>query len=155
MAGKKSKSQSALELQLGMTTTEQSDPAAAVLEYVELNVTIKEIDLQGGQADENETTTFASDAKEYEAGLSDGANVSLTGNWAQGSESHEEMMKAEDDKKNRAWRIKHRDGSTGRFIAFVKQYTYKASAGGTLAATFSLRVSGKVKWDEAPEGGGA
>ena len=30
-----------------------------------------------------------------------------------------------------------------------------AAAGGTLAATFSVRVSGKVKWDAAPEGGGA
>ncbi len=155
MAGKKSKSQSALELELGMTKVEATDPAASGLVYVELNVTIKDIDLQGGQADENETTTFASEAKEYEAGLSDGANVSLTGNWAQGSEAHEEIMKAEDDKKNRAWRIKHRDGSTGRFIGFVKQYTYKASAGGTLAATFAVRVSGKVKWDAAPAGGGA
>ncbi|MDT3750496.1 phage tail tube protein [Pseudomonas kurunegalensis] len=155
MAGKKSKSQTALELKLGMTKTEASDPAAADLVYVELGATIKDIDLQGGQTDENETTTFASEGKEYEGGLSDGATVALNGNWAQGSESHEEMMKAADDKRNRAWRIKHRDGSTGRFIAFVKQYTYKAAAGGTLAATFSLRVSGNVKWDPAPEGGGA
>lgn len=154
MAGKKSKSQTALELKLGMTKVEATDPTASGLEYVELGATIKDIDLQGGQADENETTTFASDAKEYEGGLSDGATVSFAGNWAQGAESHEEMMKAEDDKKNRAWRIQHRDGSTGRFIGFVKQYTYKAAAGGTLAATFSVRVSGKVKWDAAPAGGG-
>ena len=155
MAGKKSKSQTALELELGMTKTESADPTASGLTYVELNVVIKDIDLQDGQTDENETTTFASDAKEYEGGLSDSATVSLTGNWAQGSEAHEEIMKAKADKKTRAWQIKHRDGSTGRFLAFVKQYTYKASAGGVLAATFSLRVSGEVVWDAAPAGGGA
>lgn len=155
MAGKKSKSQSALELELGMTKVEANDPVAVNLTYVELGVTIKDIDLQGGQADENETTTFASEAKEYEGGLSDGATVALSGNWAQGAEAHEELMKAEDDKRNRAWRIQHRDGSTGRFVGFVKQYTYKAAAGGTLAATFSVRVSGKVQWDAAPVGGDA
>jgi hypothetical protein len=62
-------------------------------------------------------------------------------------------MKAKADAKLRAFRIKHKDGSTGKFLAFVKQYTYKAAAGGTLAATFSVRVSGAVVWDQA--GGGA
>ena len=155
MAGKKAASQSALGLDLGMTATAATDPVANDLVYVDLKATIKDIDLQDGQTDENEVTTFASDVKEYEAGLSDSANVTLSGNWAQGATAHTTMMAAKADGKTRAWRIKHANGSMGRFLAFVRQYTYKASAGGTLAATFTLRVSGAVVWDDAPAGGGA
>lgn len=150
MTAKKSKSQSALGLELGMTDTTQTNPAAADLTYVELGVIVKDIDLQDGQTDEHETTTFASDAKEYEGGLSDSANVTLAGNWAQTSPEHKAVMKAKDDAELRAFRIKHKDGSTGKFLGFVKQYTYKASAGGVLAATFMVRVSGKVVWSDAP-----
>jgi hypothetical protein len=150
MTAKKSKSQSALGLELGMTDTVQADPAAAGLEYIELNVVIKDIDLQDGQTDEHETTTFASDAKEYEGGLSDSANVTLSGNWAQTDPAHKALMKAKADAGLRAFQIKHKDGSTGKFLAFVKQYTYKASAGGVLAATFAVRVSGLVIWSDAP-----
>lgn len=154
MAEKKSKSQSALGLDLGMTDTVQADPAKADLVYVELNAVIKDIDLQDGQTDENETTTFASEVKEYEGGLSDSANVTLTGNWAQSAPAHAALMKAKADAQLRAFRIKHKDGSTGRYLGFVRQYTYKASAGGILAATFAVRVSGAVQWDPAVVGGG-
>jgi hypothetical protein len=153
MAEKKAASQSALGLDLGMTDTVQTDASALDLVYVALNTVIKDIDLQDGQTDENEVTTFASDVKEYEGGLSDSANVTLSGNWAQSAPAHISLMKAKADAKLRAFRIKHKDGSTGKFLAFVKQYTYKAAAGGTLAATFSVRVSGAVVWDQA--GGGA
>ncbi len=146
MSEKKSKSQSALGLQLGITDTVQTDLAAAGLEYVELNVIIKDIDLQDGQTDEHETTTFASDVKEYEGGLSDSANVTLAGNWAQTDPAHKTVMKAKGDAGLRAFQIKHKDGSTGKFLGFVKQYTYKAGAGGILAATFMVRVSGAVIW---------
>ncbi len=146
MSEKKSKSQSALGLQLGMTDTEQTDPAAPDLTYVELNPIIKGIDLQDGQTDEHETSTFASDVKEYEGGLSDSANVTFNGNWAQTSTEHKAMMKAKGDAALRAFQIKHKDGSTGKFLGFVKQYTYKADAGGILAATFMVRVSGAVIW---------
>lgn len=155
MAEKKAKSQSALGLDLGMTATVQTDAAAPDLVYVALNTVIKDIDLQDGQTDENEVTTFASDVKEYEGGLSDSANVTLTGNWAQSAPAHTELMKAKADAQLRAFRIKHKDGSMGKFLAFVRQYTYKASAGGILAATFALRVSGAVVWENAPAGGGA
>lgn len=150
MTAKKSKSQSALGLQLGMTDTVQTDPAAEGLVYVELNTIIKDIDLQDGQTDEHETSTFASDAKEYEGGLSDSANVTFNGNWAQTAPEHKALMKAKGDSALRAFQIKHRDGSTGKFLGFVKQYSYKAGAGGVLAATFSVRVSGAVVWADAP-----
>lgn len=147
---KKSQSQSAIGLELGMTDTPQTDPMADALVYVELNAVIKDTDLQDGQTDEHETTTFASKVKEYEGGLSDSANVTLAGNWAQHAPAHKALMKAKRDGKLRAWQIKHADGSTGKFLAFVKQYTYKASAGGVLAATFMLRCSGEVYWSDAP-----
>lgn len=155
MAGKKAKSQTALSLVLGMTAAVATDPTLASLEYIELDTIIKDIDLQDGQTDENEVTVFASTVKEYEGGLSDSANVTLTGNWAQGAAAHTALMTAKADAQLRAFRIKHKDGSLGRFLAFVRQYTYKASAGGTLAATFALRVSGAVEWTDAPAGGGA
>lgn len=155
MAGKKSESQSALGLDLGMTAAAATDPTAVNLVYVPLNAIVKDIDLQDGQTDENETTTFASDVKEYEGGLSDSANVTLSGNWAQNSAAHKALMAAKADGQLRAWRIKHKDGSTLRYLAFVRQYTYKAAAGGILAATFALRVSGAVAQDAAPVGGGA
>lgn len=148
--GKQAASQSALELDLGMTANAQTDPTKADLAYVELDVVVKDIDLQDGQTDENEVTTFASKTKEYEAGLSDAANVTLAANWAQGNNAHEALMAAKADGLTRAWRIKHKDGSMGRFLGFVRQYTYKAAAGGTIAATFMVRVSGAVKWDAAP-----
>lgn len=145
---KKSKSESAIGIALGMTDEAQTDPQAAGLVLIGLEAVIKDFDLQGGQKDENETTTLACDAKEFEAGLSDSGQVSMAGNWAQDDAGHAALMKAEDDGLLRAFEVKTKTGNRVRFLAFVKQYTYKASAGGTLAATFSLRISGKVYLDK-------
>lgn len=148
--GAAGKFESALGMTLGMTATKQLDATAPDLIYIDLGDVIKDLDMQGGQKDEHETTTLASQAKEYTGGLSDSGTLNLTGNFAPGAASHDAMMAAEADGDLRAFCATLKSGRRVRWLAFVKQYTWKAAAGGVLSATYQLKLSGRPIYDKAP-----
>lgn len=146
----KGKFESAQGMTLGMTATSQSSAVADGLAYVDLAVIVKDIDMQGGQKDEHETTTLASEAKEYTGGLSDSGTVTLNGNFVPGDAGHEALMAAEADGKTRAFRSVLKSGRRIRWLGFVKQYTWKAAAGGVLQGTFNVKLSGRPVYDLDP-----
>lgn len=66
---------------LHVSTTTTLDPSDAMLKWADLAVTIKQPQYQGGQSDELEVTTLASDAKEFTVGLADNGTFNMSGNW--------------------------------------------------------------------------
>lgn len=133
--------------QLSVSKTTTLDPSAAGLEYADLSVTIKQPQFQGGQSDEIEVTTLASEAKEYTVGLADNGTFSMSGNWKADDEAQTVLRTARDDGEPRAFKSVFKDGTSSTFLGLVTQFTWDAAPNGTVNGTFNVRITGKVAFD--------
>ena len=127
-----------------LTTINPKDPD---LEWADLSVTIKQPQFQGGQSDEIETTTLASEAKEFTAGLADNGTFSMAGNWKADDEAQTVLRTARDDGEPRAFQTVFKDGTASDFLGLVTQFTWDAAPNGTVNGTFNVRITGSVSFD--------
>lgn len=127
-----------------LTTLNPKDPD---LEWADLSVTIKQPQFQGGQSDEIETTTLASEAKEFTTGLADNGTFSMAGNWKADDEAQTVLRTARDDGEPRAFQTVFKDGTTSDFLGLVTQFTWDAAPNGTVNGTFNVRITGSVSFD--------
>lgn len=127
-----------------LTTINPKDPD---LEWADLSVTIKQPQFQGGQSDEIETTTLASEAKEFTTGLADNGTFSMAGNWKADDEAQTVLRTARDDGEPRAFTSVFKDGTSSSFLGLVTQFTWDAAPNGTVNGTFNVRITGAVSFD--------
>ncbi|MFN1268442.1 phage tail tube protein [Pseudomonas lundensis] len=127
-----------------LTTLNPKDPD---LEWADLSVTIKQPQFQGGQSDEIETTTLASEAKEFTTGLADNGTFSMAGNWKADDEAQTVLRTARDDGEPRAFQTVFKDGTASDFLGLVTQFTWDAAPNGTVNGTFNVRITGAVSFD--------
>ena len=127
-----------------LTTINPKDPD---LEWADLSVTIKQPQFQGGQSDEIETTTLASEAKEFTTGLADNGTFSMAGNWKADDEAQTVLRTARDDGEPRAFQTVFKDGTASGFLGLVTQFTWDAAPNGTVNGTFNVRITGSVSFD--------
>lgn len=127
-----------------LTTLNPKDPD---LEWADLSVTIKQPQFQGGQSDEIETTTLASEAKEFTTGLADNGTFSMAGNWKADDEAQIVLRTARDDGEPRAFQTVFKDGTASDFLGLVTQFTWDAAPNGTVNGTFNVRITGSVSFD--------
>ncbi|MCF6391583.1 hypothetical protein L2K20_32025 [Mycobacterium sp. MBM] len=127
-----------------LTTINPKDPD---LEWADLSVTIKQPQFQGGRSDEIETTTLASEAKEFTTGLADNGTFSMAGNWKADDEAQTVLRTARDDGEPRAFQTVFKDGTASDFLGLVTQFTWDAAPNGTVNGTFNVRITGSVSFD--------
>ena len=137
---------------LNVSTTATQDPGDPDLQYADLSVTIKQPQFQGGQSDEIETTTLASDAKEFTTGLADNGTFSMSGNWKADDTAQTVLRKARDDGLARAFHVTFKDSTTTEFLGLVTQFTWDAAPNSTVNGTFNVRITGSVRFG-VPTGG--
>ena len=125
------------------------NPADSGLQWADLSVTIKQPQFQGGQSDEIEVTTLASEAKEFTVGLADNGTFSMSGNWKADDEAQMVLRAARDDGNPRAFKAEFVDGSKSGFLGLVTQFTWDAAPNGTVNGTFNVRITGSVSFDIA------
>ncbi len=138
--------------QLSVSTTASTDPDDSELVYADLSVTIKQPQFQGGQSDEIETTTLASDAKEFTTGLADNGTFSMAGNWKADDPAQTVLRTARDDGQPRAFKVVFKDATSTVFLGFVTQFTWDAAPNSTVNGTFNVRITGAVNFG-VPTGG--
>lgn len=134
---------------LGVSKLTTLNPADSRLEWADLSVTIKQPQFQGGQSDEIEVTTLASEAKEFTVGLADNGTFSMSGNWKSDDEAQMVLRAARDDGNPRAFKAEFVDGSKSSFLGLVTQFTWDAAPNGTVNGTFNVRITGSVTFDIA------
>lgn len=113
-------------------------------DMISMDCISKEITYQGGTADEIETTTICSTAKEFRLGLEDPGTMSITGHWVQSHPAHAVIRQAARDKETRLIEVLFNDGSIFRALALVSQRAWSAAVSGVVSATFSFRLTGDV-----------
>ena len=136
--------------QLSVSTTTTTDPTDEDLQWADLSVTIKQPQFQGGQSDEIEVTTLASEAKEFTVGLADNGTFSMSGNWKADDAAQTVLRNARDDGEPRAFKSVFKDGTSSTFLGLVTQYTWDAAPNGTVNGTFNVRITGTVAFSNAP-----
>ena len=132
--------------QLKVSKLPTLNPKDPDLLWADLAVTIKQPQFQGGQSDEIEVTTLASEAKEYTVGLADNGTFSMSGNWKADDEAQTVLRDARDDGEPRAFKSTFKDGTGCTFLGLVTQYTWDAAPNGTVNGTFNVRITGSVKF---------
>ncbi|CRM53165.1 hypothetical protein [Pseudomonas sp. 31 R 17] len=133
--------------QVSVSKTSTTDPTDDTLEFADLSVTIKQPQFQGGQSDEIETTTLASDAKEFTTGLADNGTFSMSGNWKADDEAQTVLREARDDGEPRAFKVVFKDKTSSLFLGLVTQFTWDAAPNSTVNGTFNVRITGAVSFD--------
>lgn len=136
--------------QLSVSTTTTTDPTDEALQWADLSVTIKQPQFQGGQSDEIEVTTLASEAKEFTVGLADNGTFSMSGNWKADDAAQTVLRTARDDGEPRAFKSVFKDGTSSTFLGLVTQYTWDAAPNGTVNGTFNVRITGRVGFAVPP-----
>ena len=127
-----------------LTTLDPKDPT---LLWADLSVTIKQPQFQGGQSDEIEVSTLASEAKEFTTGLADNGTFTMSGNWKADDEAQTVLRTARDDGEPRAFTSVFKDGTSSSFLGLVTQFTWDAAPNGTVNGTFNVRITGAVSFD--------
>ena len=127
-----------------LTTLIPKDPA---LLWADLSVTIKQPQFQGGQSDEIEVSTLASEAKEFTTGLADNGTFTMSGNWKADDEAQTVLRTARDDGEPRAFSTAFKDGTSSDFLGLVTQFTWDAAPNGTVNGTFNVRITGAVSFN--------
>lgn len=110
----------------------------------------REIQYQGGTADEIEVTSICSSAKEFRTGLEDPGTLTVTGHWVQTNDAHKTIRTAAQDKKLRLIEVTFNDGSVFRALGTVQQRSWSAAVSGVVTATFTFRLSGATQEVDAP-----
>ncbi|AAL40285.1 putative gp11 [Burkholderia thailandensis USAMRU Malaysia  len=145
MAAERSKRTKAQGTKVEVSKMASTDLDAADLVFVDLSATGKQIQWQGGQSEEIDATTFASDEKESELGLPDPGEFSVDGNYQSNDEGQNILRAARATGEKYVFRVTFADKSQFLFVGMVRQYTWAASVNGLISATYSVRVSGAPK----------
>ena len=133
--------------QLKVSKLPTLNPKAPDLLWADLAVTIKQPQFQGGQSDEIEVSTLASEAKEFTTGLADNGTFTMSGNWKADDEAQTVLRTARDDGEPRAFQTVFKDGTASDFLGLVTQFTWDAAPNGTVNGTFNVRITGSVSFD--------
>lgn len=133
--------------QLKVSKLPTLNPKAPDLLWADLAVTIKQPQFQGGQSDEIEVSTLASEAKEFTTGLADNGTFTMSGNWKADGEAQTVLRTARDDGEPRAFTSVFKDGTSSSFLGLVTQFTWDAAPNGTVNGTFNVRITGAVSFD--------
>ena len=133
--------------QLKVSKLPTLNPKAPDLLWADLAVTIKQPQFQGGQSDEIEVSTLASEAKEFTTGLADNGTFTMSGNWKADDEAQTVLRTARDDGEPRAFTSVFKDGTSSSFLGLVTQFTWDAAPNGTVNGTFNVRITGAVSFD--------
>lgn len=133
-------------LSIGVTSSAQTElnpspmPALQLLDCVG-----RELSYQGGQATENDVTTFCSTAKEFRLGLEDSGNFTISGHWVQGNTAIAVLRAAAADKLARLFVVTFENGDTFKFLAYVAQRSWTAAVDGVVTGTWNLRLTGATE----------
>ncbi len=133
--------------QLKVSKLPTLNPKDPDLLWADLAVTIKQPQFQGGQSDEIEVSTLASEAKEFTTGLADNGTFTMSGNWKADDEAQTVLRTARDDGEPRAFTSVFKDGTSSSFLGLVTQFTWDAAPNGTVNGTFNVRITGAVSFD--------
>lgn len=133
--------------QLKVSKLPALNPKDPDLLWADLAVTIKQPQFQGGQSDEIEVSTLASEAKEFTTGLADNGTFTMSGNWKADDEAQTVLRTARDDGEPRAFTSVFKDGTSSSFLGLVTQFTWDAAPNGTVNGTFNVRITGAVSFD--------
>ena len=133
--------------QLKVSKLPTLNPKDPDLLWADLAVTIKQPQFQGGQSDEIEVSTLASEAKEFTTGLADNGTFTMSGNWKADDEAQTVLRTARDDGEPRAFTSVFQDGTSSSFLGLVTQFTWDAAPNGTVNGTFNVRITGAVSFD--------
>ena len=133
--------------QLKVSKLPTLNPKDPELLWADLAVTIKQPQFQGGQSDEIEVSTLASEAKEFTTGLADNGTFTMSGNWKADDEAQTVLRTARDDGEPRAFTSVFKDGTSSSFLGLVTQFTWDAAPNGTVNGTFNVRITGAVSFD--------
>lgn len=123
--------------------TELSPSPEPVLQM--LDCVGRELSYQGGQATENDVTTFCSTAKEFRLGLEDSGNFTISGHWVQGNAAIAVLRTAAADKLARLFVVEFENGDQFRFLAYVAQRSWTAAVDGVVTGVWNLRLTGAVQ----------
>lgn len=117
------------------------------LTFESLDCTGREIQWQGGQATEHDTTALCSTAKEFLLGLDDAGTMTINGHWVQADDAQKVIKAAAKDKKRRLIKVTFEDGSVFASLALVSQRSWSAPVDGVLTGTFNFRLTGEPRED--------
>ncbi|GKX58345.1 hypothetical protein SOASR031_06600 [Leminorella grimontii] len=121
------------------TTKEGMDTAT----YLNLNCTIKQVSFTAGQKQDLEITTLCSEEQENVNGLPGASEISMSGNFYRGP-AQDALREAYDNDGTYGFKVIFPSGNGYSFLSEVRQHTWDAQTNGVVAATFSLRVKGKM-----------
>jgi len=128
---------------LQISTNEATSTGDSGLTFETLDCTSREMQWQGGQATENDTTTLCSTAKEFRLGLPDSGTMSVAGHWVISDDGQAVIKAADKDKKPRLIKVTFEDGSVFASLAIVSQRSWSAAVDGVVSATFNFRLTGE------------
>jgi len=117
-----------------------TSPATPLM--ADLSCLTREVNVQGGQATDIDTTALCSVAKETMLGLVDNGTVSINGYFKIGDAGHEALKAAAADKALRLLRIDFPNGSSWAGTVRVQQKTFALAVDGVVSASYNLRISG-------------
>lgn len=137
---------------LQISTQEATSTAPTGLTMADLDCTARQLQWQGGQATEHDTSTLCSTAKEFRLGLSDSGTLSVTGFWKSDDSAQKAIKAADKDKKPRLIVVTFPDRSKFTCLALVQQRSWDAQVDGVVGATFNFRITGEVEETEPPAG---
>lgn len=152
MTTPKAKATRTAGMKLEISTTASSDPSEVGLTFVDLALTMKEVQNQGGTTDEVDISTLACEDKEYELGLSDSGTYSLSGNLKIGDPAQDILHAARADKLARVLRTTFKDGSTVKNAILLTQISWGAQTGGVASVSCNARATGAPVFEEAVGG---
>jgi hypothetical protein len=99
-----------------------------------------------GSAEEIDTTTLASTAKEYQVGLEDFGNLTLEINVDHSDVGQEAMRAAKTAGATRECVLTLSDSTTATFNAFVVTFPQSGGTSEVDSASVNLRITGAVTW---------
>jgi len=135
------KSQGTQILISSLPATVQSAPSAV---YLSLSCSLKQAQFTAGQKQDIDVTVLCSEETENFNGLAAASEISLSGNFHVGP-AQDALRTAYDNDTVYAFKIIFPSGNGFSFRAEVRQHTWDTQTNGAVAATFSLRLKGKLK----------
>lgn len=131
-------------LLLGVSSASSTNPSDTTLTFVDLTVTINQVQNQGASTTKLDVTTFASAAKEYALGLSDSGTFPMQGNMKIGDAAQQALTAAYTDKKPRVFKVTFPDTSEFLCVGLVDQLSWTAKVDGVATVNFNVQVTGAV-----------
>lgn len=128
---------------VSVTSTPTTADAMANAEFLDLAASIKQATFTAGQKQDVDVTTLGSTEQEMINGLAAASEISFSGNFYRNA-AQDTLRIAYDTDGIYGFKIVFPSGAGFSFLAEVRQHTWDAQANGVVAATFSLRLKGKL-----------